>query len=81
MIGALTVVGAVRDGDQFLVLSLVREPSLEVVFLGGRVVESSGDNRDELVRESERLVEGFRVGDHVIEHLPGRRRVGDTELM
>lgn len=56
------------------------EPSFEIVLLGSGVVEGTRNDRDELVRESEGLVKGFRVGDHVVEHLPRGGRVGDAEL-
>lgn len=76
----LTVVRAVGNGDELLVLSLVREPCLEIVLLGSGVVEGARDDGDELVWEAEGLVEALGVGDHVVEHLPGGRRVGDAEL-
>jgi hypothetical protein len=76
-----TVVGAVRDGDELLVFSLMREPRLKVVLLRRRVVERTRNDRDELVGKTKGLVERLRVGDHRVEHLPRRARVGDAELL
>jgi hypothetical protein len=78
--GGRTVVCAVADTDELLVLSLVREPGLEIVLFGGGVVERSRDDRDELVRQLERLVKVLRVLDHRVEHGPRGSGVGDAEL-
>jgi len=71
---------AIRDRLQLLVRSLVREPSFNVVLDGGGVVEGSRDDRDDLVRKLQRLVESFRVGGHLFEHLHRLLGLGDTEL-
>lgn len=75
------VVGAVGARDELLELALVGEPSLEIELLGGRVVEGARDDGDDAVRDAERLVEGLRVGDHVVEHLPRLLGLGDAELL
>lgn len=62
----LTVVGTVRARDQLLVLSLVREPSLQVIFDSGSIVETTRDNVDQAVRDAKGLVEFTGVGDHVV---------------
>lgn len=77
----LTVVGTVGARDQLLVLSLVREPSFQIVLDGRGVVQTTRYNIDDSVWELKRLVELFRVFNHHVEHL--RRLLGLThdELM
>ena len=75
------VVGAVGARDELLELALVGEPSLEIELLGSGVVERTGDDGDDAVRDAEGLVEGLGVGDHVVEHLPGLLGLGDAELL
>lgn len=75
------VVETIRARDKLLVLSLEREPGLEIVLLGGGVVESSRDDRDDAVWKAEGLVEGFRGGNHFVKGFPRMLRVGNDELL
>jgi hypothetical protein len=77
----LTVVCAVAAADQLLVLSLVREPSLDVVLDSSGVVERTRDNANDSVRDLEGLVKVLSVDKHFVEHGGRRFRVGDTELV
>lgn len=76
----LTVVGTVRARDQFLVLSLVREPSLQIIFNSGSVVETARDNVDQTIRDAERLIELARVGDHGVKLGWGSLGFADDKL-
>ena len=64
------VVGAVGAGDELLVLALEGEPGLEIVLLGGSVVESTRDNADDTVGQAEGLVELLGSVDHLVEVSP-----------
>lgn len=75
------VVGAVRAGDELLVLTLVWEPSLKIVLLGGGVVERAGDDLNNTVWDAKGLVELLGVPDHLLEGLPGLLWVGEHELL
>ena len=57
--GAGLIVGAVAAGDEFFVFALEGEPSFKIVFFCGGVVESAGDDGDDLIGETEGLVEFF----------------------
>ena len=78
---ARLVVGAVGARHQLLVLALEGKPGLEVVLLGRRVVERARDDGHDAVGDAERLVEGFRDGDHVVEGAPGVVGFGEEELL
>jgi hypothetical protein len=54
---SLTVVGTVAARDQLLVLALHREPRLQIVLDGSGVVESTGYDTRDSVRQLKRLVE------------------------
>ena len=54
-----TVVRAIRNGDQLLVLFLEREPRFQVVLLGRCIVERARDDADDLIRQLKGLVEAF----------------------
>ena len=60
--------------------TLEREPSLEIVLLGGSEVEGAGNDSNDPVWNVEGLVEFLRGGHHRVEHLPGLFRFGYTEL-
>lgn len=61
------VVGAVGAGDELLVLALEGEPGLEIVLLGGSVVERTRDNANHTVGQAEGLVELLGSVDHLVE--------------
>lgn len=75
------VVSAVRARDQLLIGTLEREPGLQIVLLGSSVVEGPRDDRNNTVRETERLVKVLRVLNHVVKHLPRLLRLSQTELL
>lgn len=77
----LTVVGTVRARDQLLVLSLVWEPSLQVIFDSGGIVETTRDDVDQTIRDTERLVELARVGDHGVKLGWGSLGLADDKLL
>lgn len=77
----LTVVGTVRARDQLLVLSLIREPSLQVIFDSGSIVETTRDDVDQTIRDTERLVELARVGDHGVKLGWGSLGLADDKLL
>ena len=64
------VVGAVGAGDELLVLALEGEPGLEIVLLGGSVVERTRDNANNAVGKAEGLVELLGSVDHLVEVSP-----------
>ena len=74
------VIGAVGAGDKFLVLLLEGEPSLQVVLLGGGVVESTRNNLDNLVGKTQGLVELLGGVHHVLKCLPGVLGLSKDEL-
>mmetsp|Transcript_13240 Transcript_13240/g.25353 ORF Transcript_13240/g.25353 Transcript_13240/m.25353 type:complete len:498 (-) Transcript_13240:8-1501(-) len=59
------------------------EPRLEVVLLGGGVVERARDDVHDAVREPQVLIKRLRVGEHLLLHLPGVVPLarGDAELL
>lgn len=75
------VIRAVGARDKLLILSLEREPSLEVILLGGCIVQPPGHNGDYPVRETQALVECLGIGDHLIKRLPGLLRIRQEELL
>jgi hypothetical protein len=79
--GSALVIGAVRAGDQLLVLALEGEPGLEIVLLGGGVVQSTRDDGHDTVWNAKGLVEFLGVGDHVVKLLPGLLWVSEDELL
>eukprot|EP00760_Papus_ankaliazontas_P033449 PhM_4_TR6337/c0_g1_i2/m.52490 len=70
--GAGLVVGAVGRTHKLTELATGREPRLEVELACSGVVERAGHNVDDLVRQSERIVELLGRGDHLVVHLPRR---------
>lgn len=64
------VVGAVGAGHELLVLTLEWEPGLQVVLLGGSIVESTGNDGDDAVGDVQGLVEFFGGVDHLVKVLP-----------
>ena len=77
---ARLVICAVAARDQFFVFALEGEPSFEVVLLCGGVVEGAGDDGDDLVGETEGLVEFLGGFEHCVEGLPGVFWFGEEEL-
>lgn len=75
------VVSAVGARDKLLVLALKGKPCLQVVFLGGSIVQGTRHNRNDLIRQAQRLVEGLRGFDHGVEHLPGLLRFREDKLL
>ena len=61
--------------------TLEREPSLEIVLLGGSEVKGTGDDGGDPVWNFEGLVEFLRSGHHRLEHLPGLFWFSYTELL
>lgn len=78
---AALVVGAVRARNEFLVFALEGEPRLQIVLHRRRVVQRPGHDRHDAVGDLQALVELLRVGDHLVEHLPGASGVRDAELL
>jgi len=78
---ARLVVSAVGARDQLLVSTLEGEPGLQIILLGGSVVQSSRDDRDNTVRKTQGLVEVLRVLNHVVKHLPRLLRLSQAELL
>mmetsp|Transcript_15509 Transcript_15509/g.41924 ORF Transcript_15509/g.41924 Transcript_15509/m.41924 type:complete len:537 (-) Transcript_15509:794-2404(-) len=80
---ARLVVGAIGARDQLAMRLGAGEPRLEVVLLGGGVVEGARDDVDHAVRDAERLVELLAVGEHRVLHRPRLIAVGrrDAKLL
>lgn len=74
------VVGAVGARNELLVLTLERKPGLEIVLLGGSVVECARHNGNNLVGKTKRLVKFLGSVDHTVEVLPGLFRLAENEL-
>lgn len=75
------VVGAVGARHELLVLLLEGEPCLQVVLLGGSIVQCARNNGHNLVRESQGLVELLGGSDHILESLPRLVGLGENELL
>lgn len=75
------VVGTVGARNELLVLSLEGEPRLQVVLLGGSVVESTGNDGNNTVGKAKGLVELLGVGDHVVKGLPRLLGLSDDKLL
>lgn len=78
---ALTVICAIRDGDQLLICTLEWEPSFKIVLLASGQVQSTRDDGDDTIRQSQALVEFFTVSDHGFKHLPTLFWFGDNKLL
>lgn len=75
------VVRAVRARDKFTEFVEAREVTLKIVLLGGSIVELARNDRDDTVRDVQRLVEFLRDSDHLLVHRPRSLRRGDDELL
>ncbi|GIX65561.1 RNA 3'-terminal phosphate cyclase [Babesia caballi] len=75
------VVGAVGAGDELTVRTHLGEVRLEVVLLGGSVVERAGHDGNDPVGQVERLVKRPRNGDHLLVMLRRVLRAADDELL
>ena len=75
------VVSAVGAGDELAVDAESREPRLNVVLLGGGVVEGARDDGNNAVGDLERLDEVLGSGDHLVESGPGLLGVAEDELL
>ena len=74
------IVCAVRTRYKFSVFLGVWKPSFKIIFLGSSIIESTRNNHNDLVWESERLVEFLRVGQHFFVHFPRVFWLGDAKL-
>lgn len=75
------VIGTVGARNKLLVLLLEGEPSLEIILLGGGVVQLAGDNGHNSVGKTQRLVELLGGINHSVKLLPRLFGVGDAELL
>lgn len=79
--GARLVVKAVGAGHKLLVLLLEWEPGLQIVLFRGSIVQGTGNDSHNVVRELQGLVELLGSGHHVLECLPRVLRLGQDELL
>lgn len=75
------VVRAVRAGHKLAVRLQGGEPRLEVVLLGGGVVQLARHDVHDVEREAQGLVEVARDLDHLLLHRRRLLRRGDAELL
>ena len=75
------VIRAVTARNQLTESAIAGEPSLEIVLLGGSIVQSAGDDVDHLVGDVQGLVELTAVLDHVLVHIPALLGFADHELL
>ena len=76
----LTIICAVRTADQLLVLSLVWEPSFQIIFDRGCIVEGARDDANDSVWQFEGFVELAGILDHEVEHSGGVFGVRNDKL-
>lgn len=74
-------VGAVRARDQLPVSVVAREPGLQVVLLGGGVVQGPRNNADHPVGQPQALVELLRNLDHFLMGSPRVFGLAQDELL
>ena len=74
------VVCAVWARNKLLVLSLVWEPSLEIILLCCSIVQCPGDNLDNPIRNTKWLIELLWDADHVVKSFPWLLRIRDKKL-
>ena len=68
--GSWLVIRAVGAWDKFPILTVSWEPCLKVHLHGCSVVESSGNNLNDLIWKLKRLVEFLRSSNHLVELFP-----------
>lgn len=78
---ARLVIGAVTARHQLAIRVVAGEPALQVVLLGGSVVQRARNDVDDVVGKSERLVELATVLDHVFVHVPTLLRLANHKLL
>lgn len=75
------VICAVGARHQLLVLALEGEPRLQIKLLRRRVVQRTGDDGNNPVRQAQALVELLGRLDHRVKRLPRLLGVGEEELL
>ena len=75
------VISAVGARDKLSKGIVAWEPSLKIILHGGSIVELTRDNVNDLVGETETLVEFFRGADHAVEFVPRLGGVTVNELL
>jgi hypothetical protein len=75
------VVSAVGARHELLVLLLEGEPRFQIVLLSRSIVQRTGNDGHDLVREPQGLVELLGGGHHILESLPRLVGLGQDELL
>lgn len=65
------IVQAITARNQFSKCTGSAEPCFQIQFLGGGMVQGSGDNVHDAIWNVEDLAEEFSVANHLVHHFPG----------